>query len=186
METKELPDEIPVEEKEEVKTDETIKGTKNKNGTPRKTLSAEDQKKRLEILAKGRLAAQEKRRKMRDEAKLEKPKPVAKPIPEPPITETNVSEPETVKVVSVPKKKKKKKVIVMESSDSSSEEEVIVRKKKKKKPSPTPPPAAAPVVIAPPPPPRYTQEELDNLRKEKIKQMKAKEKADKTYNSLFN
>ena len=184
MDTKELPEELP---KEEVKTDESIKGTKKKDGTPRKTLSEEDQKKRLEILAKGRLAAQEKRRKMRDEAKLEKPKPVAKVIPEPPIKETDVSEPETVKVVSVPKKKKKKKVIVMESSDSSSsEEEVIIKKKKKKKPSPSPPPAPAPASLAPPQQPRYTQEELDILRKEKIKQMKAKEKADRTYNSLFN
>ena len=183
MTTKEIQEELP---KEEVKTDESIKGTKNKNGTPRKVLSEEDQKKRLEILAKGRLAAQEKRRKMRDEAKADPPKPVAKAIPEPPITETNVSEPETVKVMSVPKKKKKKKVIVMESSDSSSEEEVIIRKKKKKKPSPSPPPAPAPAALAPPPPPRHTQEELDNLRKEKIKQMKAKEKADRTYNSLFN
>lgn len=185
MTTKEIPDELP---KEEVKTDESIKGTKNKNGTARKTLNEEDQKKRLEILAKGRLAAQEKRRKMRDEAKADPPKPVAKAIPEPPITETNVSEPETVKVMSVPKKKKKKKIIVMESSDSSSsEEEVIVKKKKKKKPSPSPPPApAAPSPALQPQQPRYTQEELDNLRKEKIKQMKAKEKADKTYNSLFN
>jgi hypothetical protein len=181
MTTKEIPDEIP----EEVPpTNETIKGTKNKNGTPRKTLSEEDQKKRLEILAKGRLVAQEKRRKMRDEAKADTPKPVAKPIPEPPITENNVSEPETVKV-----KKKKKKIIVMESSDSSSsEEEVIVKKKKKKKkPSPSPPPApAAPSPAPQPQQPRYTQEELDNLRKEKIKQIKAKEKADKVYNSLFN
>jgi hypothetical protein len=181
MSTKEIQEELP---KEDVKTDESIKGTKNKNGAVRKTLNEEDQKKRLEILAKGRLAAQEKRRKMRDEAKADPPKPVAKPIPEPQITETNVSEPETVKVI---KKKKKKKVIVMESSDSSSsEEEVIVRKKKKKKPSPSPPPAPAAQLPPPPQQPRYTQEELDNLRKEKIKQMKAKEKADKTYNSLFN
>ena len=66
MDTKEIPEEIP---EEEVKADETVKVTRNKNGKPRKTLNEEDQKKRLEILAKGRAAAAEKRRKLREEAK---------------------------------------------------------------------------------------------------------------------
>ena len=194
MDTKEKYEETPEEKseetpEEEVKPDETVKVTLNKNGKPRKTLSEEDQKKRLEILKKGREAAAEKRRKLREEGKAAPSKPVAKPIPEPPLKENDVSESESVKVISLPKKKKKKKVIVMESSDSSSsEEEVIVKKKKKKKPSPPPTPPA-PVTPSPPPKPvqpRYTQEEMDNFRREKIKQMREKERIEKTYNSLFN
>ncbi len=165
----------------------------NKDGRPRKALSKEDAERRAEILRLGRERALAKKRELKERPPTP---PVTKPIPEPvKIEDEGVSEPETLKVLSVPKKKKKtkgKKIIIMdESESSSSEEEVIVRKKKSKK-KPTPPPKPEPVTQAPPPPPpkpsvpEPSQEELDKLRRDKIRRMKEKEKKDKMMNSIFN
>ncbi len=163
----------------------------NKNGQPRKALSEEDAKRRAEILKLGREKALAKKKALKENPPTP---PVSKPIPEPPIKEDEVvSEPETLKVMSIPKKKKSKKgkkIIIMDESDSSSsEEEVIVKKKRsKKKPTPPPPaPAPVPVPVVQPKPiaPEHTPEQLELMRKDKIRRMKEKEKKDRLMNNIF-
>jgi len=189
-------DDLPEQNTNEVPPQPDHKGQKmNKNGKPRKALSEEDAKRRAEILRLGREKALAKKKALKENPPTP---PVTKTIPEPPtpVPEKDVeSEPETLKVVSIPKKKKKnkKKIVIMdESSSSSSEEEVIVRKRKpKKKPTPPPKPptaAPAPAMIEQPKPsiPEPSQEEIDRMRKEKIRRMKEREKKDKMMSSIFN
>lgn len=195
------PSENPIESNQ-IQTKNPIKpnlGKLKKDGTPRKCNLTDEQKaKRAEILAKGRAIAHEKRRQL-ELSKKENP-PTTKAIPEPsisepPAPEQDVSEPETLKVMSIPKKKKKKgkkKIVIMdESSSSSSEEEVIVKKKSKSKRKPTPPPpptpTPAPAPVAPPKPsiPEPTQEEMDKLRKEKIRRINEKAKKDRLMANIF-
>ena len=188
-------DDLPEQNTNEVTPQPDHKAPKlNKNGKPRKALSEEDAKKRAEILRLGREKALAKKKALKENPPTP---PVTKAIPEPPLTQQDeVSEPETLKVMSIPKKKKKKgkkKIVIMdESSSSSSEEEVIVRKrtKPKKKPTPPPPPpppAPAPSMAEPPKPsiPEPSQEEIDRIRKEKIRRMKEREKKDKLMANIF-
>lgn len=186
-------DDLPEQNTNEVTPQPDHKAPKlNKNGKPRKALSEEDAKKRAEILRLGREKALAKKKALKENPPTP---PVTKPIPEPPAPEQDVSEPETLKVMSIPKKKKKKgkkKIVIMdESSSSSSEEEVIVKKKSKSKRKPTPPPpptpAPAPVPVAPPKPsiPEPTQEEMDKLRKEKIRRINEKAKKDRLMANIF-
>lgn len=163
----------------------------NKNGQPRKALSEEDAKRRAEILKLGREKALAKKKALKENPPTP---PVSVPIPEPQIKEDDaVSEPETLKVMSIPKKKKKtkgKKIIIMdESESSSSDEEVIVRKKTKpkRKPSPPPPPVPVPVPVVQQKPsiPEPSQEEIDKLRRDKLRRMKEKEKKDKLMSNIF-
>ena len=187
METKE---DQPKEAKED--QPKSSLGKLKKNGEPRKQLTEEQKARRVEILAKGRAIAHEKRREL-ERMKKENP-PTIKSVPEPATTraepkiqqDDNESEPETLKVMSIPKQKKKKtkgkKIIIMDESESSSssEEEVIVKKKKSKRKS-TPLPQHELKPVAPPPPPKPvvpepSQEEIDRLRRDKIRKMKDKEK----------
>jgi len=168
----------------------------NKNGQPRKALSEEDAKRRAEILRIGREKAIAKKKALKENPPTP---PVTKAIPEPPVLSTdveeeNVSEPETLKVMSIPKQKKKrakKKIVIMDESSSSSEEEVIVRKKNKPKRKPTPPPKPEPKPEPPPPPPpkpsipEPSQEEIERLRKEKLKRIKERERKDKLMSNIF-
>lgn len=164
----------------------------NKNGQPRKALSKEDAERRAEILRLGREKALAKKKALKENAPTQ---PVSVPIPEPPIKEDDgVSEPETLKVMSIPKKKKKtkgKKIIIMDESESSSSEEEVIVKKKKSKRKPTPPPKPEPPKpVAPPLPPKPvvpepSQEEIDKLRKEKIRRLKEREKKDKMMSNIF-
>ncbi len=170
--------------------------TLNKNGKPRKALSEEDAKRRAEILRIGREKAIAKKKALKENPPTP---PVTKAIPEPPVLsadveEENVSEPETLKVMSIPKQKKKrakKKIVIMDESSSSSEEEVIVRKKNKPKRKPTPPPKPEPKPEPPPPPPpkpsipEPSQEEIERLRKEKLKRIKERERKDKLMSNIF-
>lgn len=161
-----------------------------KDGTPRKELTEEQKQKRLDILRKGREKAHEKRRELErlaKEGKLKADDNVEEKKEEIDEKEIPVSKPKK----TVNKKPKKKIIVVEESSDSSSsEEEIIVTKKSKrskKKPSPSPPPAPAPV--APTQPPfkinTPTPEEIENIRKEKIRKYKEQEKRDKFMASIF-
>jgi len=195
----------------EITNQKSSLGKLKKNGEPRKQLTEEQKARRVEILAKGRAIAHEKRREL-ERMKKENPptiKSVPEPVPEsvpesvpepvperstrkaePTMKENDESEPETLKLMSIPKKKKrgKKKIIIMDESSSSSEEEVIVRKKNKPKRKPTPPPPVQPPAPAPvlkPSIPEPSQEEIDKLRKEKIRRMKEKEKKDLMMNSIF-
>ncbi len=163
----------------------------NKNGQPRKALSEEDAKRRAEILRLGREKALAKKKALKENPPTP---PVSVSIPEPQIKEDDgVSEPETLKVMSIPKKKKKakgKKIIIMDESESSSSEEEVIVKKKKPKRRPTPPPKPEPKPEPPPPPPKPSipepsQEEIDRLRKEKIRRIKEKEKKDKMMSNIF-
>lgn len=168
----------------------------NKNGQPRKALSKEDAERRAEILRLGREKALAKKKALKQHPPTQ---PVSVPIPETPVLspdveEQNVSEPETLKVMSIPKKKKKtkgKKIIIMDESESSSSEEEVIVKKKKSKRKPTPPPKPEPPKpVAPPPPPKPSipepsQEEIDKLRKEKIRRLKEREKKDKMMSNIF-
>jgi len=170
------------------------KATKmNKNGQPRKALSEEDAKRRAEILRLGREKALAKKKALKENPPTP---PVIKHIPEPPAQEPDVvSEPETLKVMSIPKKKKKtkgKKIIIMDESDSSSsEEEVIIKKKKsKKKPTPPPPPPPSPVLTPAPAPikpsiPQPSEQEIERIRREKIKKYQEKVKKDKMMSNIF-
>ena len=168
--------------------------TLNKNGKPRKALSEEDAKRRAEILKIGREKAIAKKKALKENPPTP---PVSKAIPEPPVLsadveEENESEPETLKVMSIPKQKKKrakKKIVIMDESSSSSEEEVIVKKKKSKR-KPTPPPKPEPKPEPPPPPPKPSipepsQEEIDRLRRDKLRKIKEKEKKDKLMSNIF-
>ena len=168
--------------------------TLNKNGKPRKALSEEDAKRRAEILRIGREKAIAKKKALKENPPTP---PVSKAIPEPPVLspdveEENESEPETLKVMSIPKQKKKrakKKIVIMDESSSSSEEEVIVKKKKSKR-KPTPPPKPEPKPEPPPPPPKPSipepsQEEIDRLRRDKLRKIKEKEKKDKLMSNIF-
>ena len=168
--------------------------TLNKNGKPRKALSEEDAKRRAEILRIGREKAIAKKKTLKENPPTP---PVSKAIPEPPVLspdveEENESEPETLKVMSIPKQKKKrakKKIVIMDESSSSSEEEVIVKKKKSKR-KPTPPPKPEPKPEPPPPPPKPSipepsQEEIDRLRRDKLRKIKEKEKKDKLMSNIF-
>lgn len=168
----------------------------NKNGQPRKALSKEDAERRAEILRIGREKALAKKKALKENPPTP---PVSKAIPEPPVLsadvgEENESEPETLKIMSVPKQKKKrakKKIVIMDESSSSSEEEVIVRKKNKPKRKPTPPPKPEPKLEPPPPPPpkpsipEPSQEEIERMRKEKLKRIKEKEKKDRLMSNIF-
>ena len=168
--------------------------TLNKNGKPRKALSEEDAKRRAEILRIGREKAIAKKKALKENPPTP---PVSKAIPEPPVLspdveEENESEPETLKVMSIPKQKKKrakKKIVIMDESSSSSEEEIIVKKKKSKR-KPTPPPKPEPKPEPPPPPPKPSipepsQEEIDRLRRDKLRKIKEKEKKDKLMSNIF-
>ncbi len=186
----------------EITNEKPSLGKLKKNGEPRKQLTEEQKARRVEILAKGRAIAHEKRREL-ERMKKENP-PTIKSVPEPTTTraepkiqqDDNESEPETLKVMSIPKQKKKKtkgkKIIIMdESESSSSEEEVIIKKKKSKRKSTPPPMSEPPKPVAPPPPPKPvvpepSQEEVDRLRRDKIRKMKEKERKDKLMSSIFN
>ena len=165
----------------------------NKNGQPRKALSEEDAKRRAEILRLGREKALAKKKALKENPPT---KPVSFPIPkedkyvEKKVEQDIESEPETIKVMSKPKKtKQKKKVYVYEDSSSSSEEEIVVRKKKNKKrsntPSPSPPPAPSPAQPVVKPSPQPSAEEIEKIRKEKIRRFKEMEKKDKLMTSIF-
>jgi len=190
-------------------------GKLKKNGEPRKCNLTDEQKaKRAEVLAKGRAIAHERRRQLEASRKEEmtvKPIPQQQPTPapspvekqskyvEPKIEQEYESEPDTLKVMSIPKKKKKKggkKIIIMDESDSSSsEEEVIVKRKKSKmkvikKPDPRPPsPPPAPPAPAPAPKPvapQLTEKEVEKIRIDKIKKFHEKQKKDKLMASIFS
>jgi len=163
----------------------------NKNGKPRKALSEEDAKRRAEILKMGREKALAKKKALKENPPTP---PVIKPIPEPPAQEPDVvSEPETLKVMSIPKKKKKKgkKIIIVDQSDSSSsEEEVIIKKKKsKKKPTPPPPPPSPVLTPAPvpikPTIPQPSEQEIERARRDKIKKYQEKVRKDKMLSNIF-
>tara|TARA_E500000305_G_scaffold111886_1_gene128767 strand:- start:2539 stop:3054 length:516 start_codon:yes stop_codon:yes gene_type:complete len=168
------------EPKQETENTSLEKVRLKKDGTPRKELSEEQKQKRLDILRRGREKAHEKRRELERLAKEGKLKP------DDDVEEKKQIVEDTIQPVS--KSKKKKVVYVQESSSSSSEEEIVVTKKRrsKKKPSPSPPPAPAPT---PPPftiqPPQPTPEEIEKIRKEKIKRYKEIEKKEKFLQSIF-
>lgn len=192
----------------------TSLGRLKKDGTPYKQLTEEQLAKRAEVLAKGRAIAHERRRQLEASRKEEmtvKPIPQQQPTPapspvekqskyvEPKIEQEYESEPDTLKVMSIPKKKKKKagkKIIIMDESDSSSsEEEVIVKRKKSKmkvikKPDPRPPspPPAPPAPTPAPKPvaPQLTEKEVEKLRIDKIKKFHEKQKKDKLMASIFS
>ncbi len=190
-------DDLPEQNTSEVRPQPDHKTPKlNKNGQPRKALSEEDAKRRAEILRIGREKALAKKKALKENPPTP---PVSKAIPEPPVLspdveEENESEPETLKVMSIPKQKKKrakKKIVIMDESSSSSEEEVIVRKKSKPKRKPTPPPKPEPKPEPPPPPPpkpvvpEPSQEEIERLRRDKLRKIKEKEKKDKLMSNIF-
>ncbi len=172
-----------------------IKSKLNKNGEPRKQLSDADKARRAEILAEGRRKALEKRKQL---VEMKKTPPVTKPIPDPepePVPEPDVgedkeSDDETVQVVrrvkSKPKKKTKQKIIIMNESDSSSDEEVIVKKKKKKKPTPPPTPPPQPVAVQRRPSiPQMSEEDMERIRRDKIRRYTEKKKQEKLMESIF-
>ena len=162
-------------ENEEVQKDEIPKtGRKkpamNKDGTPRKTLTEEQQKARLEVLRKGREKANIKRKILKEEAMKSKPEY------HPPATQ-NQPEPETVKVVKSKPKPKKKTIVIEESESEESEEEIVVKRVRK--------PKAKQQEQLPmnPPPPRM---ESEAEKKQKLKQMKDDLVNKKVYKSLFD
>jgi len=172
-----------------------IKSKLNKNGEPRKQLSDADKQRRGEILAEGRRKALEKRKQL---VEMKKTPPVTKPIPDPEpehVPEPNVgedkeSDDETVQVVrrvkSKPKKKTKQKIIIMNESDSSSDEEVIVKKKKKKKPTPPPTPPPQPVAVQRRPSiPQMSEEDMERIRRDKMRRYTEKKKQEKLMESIF-
>jgi len=169
-------------ENENPKKEEIVKPRKkapaiNKDGTPRKTLTEEQQKARLELLRKGREKANHKRQILKEQA-LKNAKEHHPPSVE------KYPEPETVKVV-----KPKKKTIVIEESDDDSEEEIVVKKVVRKKkpprdPSPDPPPPLP--MNAPPPRPPVVRQETEQEKKKKLKQMKEDLANKKAYRSLFD
>lgn len=171
-------------ENENPKKEEIVKPRKkppaiNKDGTPRKTLTEEQQKARLETLRKGREKANHKRQILKEEA-LKKAKEHHPPSVE------KYPEPETVKIV---KPRPKKKTIVIEESDDDSEEEIVVKKVVRKKkpprdPSPDPPPHLP--MNAPPPRPPPVRQETEQEKKKKLKQMKEDLANKKAYRSLFD
>jgi len=164
---------------EEVQKDEIPKTGKkkpamNKDGTPRKTLTEEQQKARLEVLRKGREKANHKRQILKEEALKQ-----SKPEYHPPATQ-NQPEPETVRVVKSKPKPKKKTIIIEESESDESEEEIIVKKVKKvKKP-------IEPLPMNPPPPRPPPRVETEAEKKQKLKQMKDDLVNRKVYKSLFD
>ena len=175
-----------------------IKSKLNKNGQPRKQLSDADKARRAEILAEGRRKALEKRKQLTEMKKTPpvtktipdpEPEPVPEPVPEPDVGEDKESDDETVQVVrrvkSKPKKKTKQKIIIMNESDSSSDEEVIVKKKKKKKP--TPPPTPPPIAVEQPRPsiPQMSEEDMERIRRDKIRRYTEKKKQEKLMASIF-
>lgn len=191
--------------------EKTSLGKLKKDGTPRKQLTDEQKAKRAEILAKGRAVAHQKRREL-EAMKKENPIDVKEipPVVEPNCCKTeDVASPEKpklkkeqndvvsdheddVKIIKMAKKKKKnnkKKIIIVDQSDSSSsdDEHVIVTKKKKKPtppPRPPPPPPPTPAVIEPPKTVQIS-EDVEKLRKEKIKRYQEKQRRDKLMSSIF-
>ncbi len=177
-ESQEVENEKP--EKEEIVKPRKKPPAINKDGTPRKTLTEEQQKARLELLRKGREKANHKRQILKEQA-LKNAKEHHPPSVE------KYPEPETVKVV---KPRPKKKTIVIEESDDDSEEEIVVKKVVRKKkpprdPSPDPPPPA--LAMNPPPPrPPPVRQETEQEKKKKLKQMKEDLANKKAYRSLFD
>ncbi len=170
-------------ENENPKKEEIVKPRKkapaiNKDGTPRKTLTEEQQKARLELLRKGREKANHKRQILKEQA-LKNAKEHHPPSVE------KYPEPETVKVV---KPRPKKKTIVIEESDDDSEEEIVVKKVvRKKKPPRDPSPDPPPLPMNPPPPrPPVVRQETEQEKKKKLKQMKEDLANKKAYRSLFD
>ena len=166
-------------ENEEVKEDKIPKASKkkpvaiNKDGTPRKTISDEAQKARLEVLRAGRQKANIKRQLAKEEANKKKehnPPAIVEQVPV-----------KTVKVI-----KPKKKTIVIEESSSESEDEgevvVVKRIKKPSKPKHVNPP---PLPMHPPPPRPPPRQESEADRKKKLIQLKADLENKKVYKSLF-
>ena len=145
-------------------------GAINKNGQPRKTLSPEQQKARLEVLKKGREKANIKRQLAKEEANKKKeynPPAIAE---QPPV--------KTVKVV----KPKKKKTIVIEESSSESEDEVVVVKRVKKQSKPK---QVEPLPMEPPPPRPPPRQETEADKKKKLMQLREDLSNKKIYKSLF-
>tara|TARA_A100001201_G_C4036135_1_gene185236 strand:+ start:248 stop:850 length:603 start_codon:yes stop_codon:yes gene_type:complete len=180
--------ENPIEPNEKPKETNLGKQKLNKDGTPRKCNLTEEQKlKRAEILRKGREKAHERRRQLEKQAK---DKPHENKYVEKKVEQDIESEPETIKVMSKPKKTKQKKKVYVYEDTSSSEEEIVVRKKKSKKRTPTPSPPPAPPAPAPAQPvvkpsPQPSAEEIEKIRKEKIRRYKEIEKKEKFLASIF-
>tara|TARA_R110002153_G_scaffold60805_2_gene164406 strand:- start:892 stop:1461 length:570 start_codon:yes stop_codon:yes gene_type:complete len=165
-------------ENEEVHKDEIPKTGKkkpamNKDGTPRKTISDEAQKARLEVLRKGREKANLKRQLAKEE--LTKKKEY-----NPPAIEAQPA-PKTVRVI----KPKKKKTIVIEESESEEEEQeevVVVKRVRKPKPKQEQP---TPLPMEPPPPRPPPRQESEADKKKKLNQLREDLTHKKIYKSLF-
>ena len=165
-------------ENEEVKIGEDPKPSKkkpamNKDGTPRKTISDEAQKARLEVLRKGREKANLKRQLAKEELTKKKEYNPPAIVEQAPV--------KTVKVI----KPKKKKTIVIEESESEDEEEEVVVVKRIKKPSKPKQVEPLPLPMHPPPPRPPPRQETEADRKKKLMQLKADLENKKVYKSLF-
>jgi len=158
-------------QKEEIPKTDKKKPAINKDGLPRKTLSDEQQKARIENLRKGREKANIKRQLAKEE--LTKKKEYNPPV---------IQEQIPVKTVKVVKPKKKKTIVIEESESEEEEQEEVVVVKRVKKPKPK---VVEPLPMNPPlprPPPRQDTE-ID--RKKKLLQLKTDLENKKVYKSLF-
>ena len=161
---------------EEVKDGDDTKPSKkkpgaiNKNGQPRKTISDEAQKARLEVLRKGREKANIKRQLAKEALSKKEHNPPAI-VEQAPV--------KTVKVI----KPKKKTIVIEESSESEEEEEQVMVVKRIKKPKSK---QVEPLPMHPPPPrPPPVRQESEADKKKKLIQLKADLENKKVYKSLF-
>tara|TARA_R110002153_G_scaffold72732_1_gene190029 strand:- start:567 stop:1142 length:576 start_codon:yes stop_codon:yes gene_type:complete len=164
---------------EEVKKDEIPKPSKrkpaaiNKDGTPRKIISDEAQKARLEVLRAGRQKANIKRQLAKEEANKKKEYNPPAIVEQAPV--------KSVKVI----KPKKKKTIVIEESESEEEEQeevVVVKRVRKPKPKQEQPPS---LPMHPPPPRPPPRQESEADKKKKLMQLREDLTNKKIYKSLF-
>jgi len=168
-------------------SEKTNVGKLKKDGTPRACNLTDEQKtQRAEILKKGRAIAHDKRRQLEAEKKqrdAEQKQPVIVNVEEKKEVDGEPSQP-----LRKSKKKRQKLVYIEESSSSSSDEEVVVKRKKRNKkrtPSP-PPPAPAPAYAQPPPPPpQPSAQDIERLRREKMKRLQELQRKEKYMASIF-
>ena len=163
---------VDAKDGDDTKASKKKPGAINKNGQPRKTISDEAQKARLEVLRKGREKANIKRQLAKEALSKKEHNPPAI-VEQAPV--------KTVKVI----KPKKKTIVIEESSESEEEEEqvMVVKRIKKPKTKQVEPP---PLAMHPPPPrPPPVRQESEADKKKKLIQLKADLENKKIYKSLF-